>query len=101
MKRLWTIIGVRDAASSFVCYRTLLGLPETVPEHDFFGQIVDQDGTVLLCLHSWRAHDHSSLERPENTEQGNGLLLFFVSIILILAFQKREGLSMSSRKNRI
>lgn len=77
MKRLWTIIGVRDVAGSFEWYQTLLGLPETAPEHDFFGQIVDQDGTVLLCLHSWGEHDHPSLARPENAEPGIGLLLFF------------------------
>jgi hypothetical protein len=30
---------------------SLLGLAETAPAHDYFGQILDSDGTVLLCLH--------------------------------------------------
>ena len=77
MKRLWTIIGVADVPRSFRWYQSLLGLPETAPAHDYFGQIVDQDGTVLLCLHTWGAHEHPSLTSPDNAEPGNGLLLFF------------------------
>ena len=77
MKRIWTIIGVRDVPSSFKWYQSLLGLPVTAPAHEYFGQILDSDGTVLLCLHQWGAHDHPSLTSPENATPGNGLLLFF------------------------
>ena len=77
MKRLWTIIGVRDVATSFKWYQTLLGQPATQPAHDYFGQIVDSDGTILLCLHHWGAHEHSPLASPDAATPGNGLLLFF------------------------
>jgi len=77
MKRTWTIIGVRDVASSFKWYQSLLGLTETSPAHDYFGQLLDSDGTVLLCLHQWGAHEHPSLESPDHAQPGNGLLLFF------------------------
>jgi Lactoylglutathione lyase and related lyases len=77
MKRLWTIIGVTDVAHSFRWYQTLLGLPATTPAHDDFGQIVDTDGTVLLCLHEWGAHEHPPLASPDRATPGNGLLLFF------------------------
>jgi predicted enzyme related to lactoylglutathione lyase len=77
MKRTWTIIGVRDVSSSFKWYQSLFSLPETRPAHDYFGQILDSDGTVLLCLHQWGAHDHPSLESADNATPGNGLLLFF------------------------
>jgi catechol 2,3-dioxygenase-like lactoylglutathione lyase family enzyme len=77
MKRLWTIIGVADVAKSFKWYQSLLGLPETAPVHSYFGQIVDADGTVLLCLHEWGAHEHPTLTSPHTAEPGNGLLLFF------------------------
>ena len=76
MKRTWTILGVRDVRRSFEWYQSLLGLPETSPAHDYFGQILDADGTVLLCLHAWGAHDHPSLSSPERATPGNGLLLF-------------------------
>ena len=71
MRRTWTIIGVADVAQSFKWYQSLLGLPETAPTHSDFAQIVDSDGTVLLCLHEWGAHEHPSLTSR------NGLLLFF------------------------
>jgi hypothetical protein len=45
--------------------------------HDYFGQILDSDGTVLLCLHKWGVHEHPSLTSPLCAKPGNGLLLFF------------------------
>ncbi len=77
MKRTWTIIGVADVASSCRWYQTLFGQPVTSPAHDDFGQILDADGTVLLCLHQWGAHGHPTLRSPEDGAPGNGLLLFF------------------------
>ena len=77
MKRIWTIIGVRDVPGSVRWYQSLFGQPETPPGHDHFGQILDTDGTVLLCLHQWGAHEHPSLTSPGDAPPGNGLLLFF------------------------
>jgi catechol 2,3-dioxygenase-like lactoylglutathione lyase family enzyme len=77
MRRTWTIIGVRDVAGSFQWYQSLFGLPPASPAHPYFGQILDSDGTVLLCLHEWGAHEHPSLTSPDHAEPGNGLLLFF------------------------
>jgi catechol 2,3-dioxygenase-like lactoylglutathione lyase family enzyme len=76
MRRTWTIIGVGDVAASLRWYQALLGLPPSPPAHDYFGQLLDADGTVLLCLHAWGAHDHPTLARPD-PPPGNGLLLFF------------------------
>ena len=77
MRRTWTIIGVEDVRGIFKWYQSLLGLPETAPAHDHFGQVLDADGTVLLCLHEWGAHGHPSLMSPDHEQPGNGLLLFF------------------------
>ncbi len=77
MKRTWTIIGVADVTGSLKWYQALFGQPLTRPSHDYFGQILDSDGTVLLCLHEWGAHDHPSLMSPDHGTPGNGLLLFF------------------------
>jgi catechol 2,3-dioxygenase-like lactoylglutathione lyase family enzyme len=77
VKRTWTIIGVSDVPSSFKWYQSLFGQPTRRPEHAYFGQILDSDGTVLLCLHQWGAHDHPSLMSRDRATPGNGLLLFF------------------------
>jgi catechol 2,3-dioxygenase-like lactoylglutathione lyase family enzyme len=77
MKRTWTIIGVRDVPASVKWYQSLFGQQATPPRHDYFGQILDTDGTVLLCLHRWGAHEHPSLTSPDAAPPGNGLLLFF------------------------
>ena len=77
MKRTWTIIGVANVARSLKWYQSLLGLRETTPAHDYWGQVLDTDGTVLLCLHQWGAHEHPTLSSPDRATPGNGLLLFF------------------------
>jgi catechol 2,3-dioxygenase-like lactoylglutathione lyase family enzyme len=77
MKRIWTIIGVRDVPRSFEWYQSLFGQRPTAPAHPDFGQLVDTDGTVLLCLHEWGVEDHPPLRSPEGATPGNGLLLFF------------------------
>lgn len=77
MKRTWTIIGVADVAHSFRWYQTLFGQPASAPAHDYFGQLCDDDGTVLLCLHRWGDHEHPTLAGPDRAPPGNGLLLFF------------------------
>jgi catechol 2,3-dioxygenase-like lactoylglutathione lyase family enzyme len=77
MRRTWTIIGVSDVAHSVKWYQSLFGQPQSAPAHTYFGQILDADGTVLLCLHEWGAHEHPTLSSPSHAEPGNGLLLFF------------------------
>lgn len=77
MKRTWTIIGVADVPRSFRWYQTLLGLAKAEPAHDYFGQLVDTDGTVLLCVHRWGDHEHPPLSDAARAQPGHGLLLFF------------------------
>jgi catechol 2,3-dioxygenase-like lactoylglutathione lyase family enzyme len=77
MKRTWTIIGVADVARSLRWYQALFGQAESAPAHEYFGQLCDDDGTVLLCLHRWGDHEHPTLASPDRAAPGNGLLLFF------------------------
>ena len=93
MKRIWTIIGVADVAVSCRWYQSLLGLPATAPAHDDFGQILDADGTVLLCLHQWGAHEHPPLTSPDHGGPGNGLLLFFRVDNFATALPQARGLA--------
>lgn len=92
MKRTWTIIGVRDVPGSFRWYQELFGQPATLPAHNDFGQIVDSDGTVLLCLHEWGTHEHLSLMSPDHETTGNGLLLFFRVDDFDLTLQRARAL---------
>ena len=73
-------------------YQALFGQPATLPAHDNFGQILDSDGTVLLCLHQWGAHEHPSLMSPDRGTPGNGLLLFFRVDDFDLALQRAHFL---------
>jgi catechol 2,3-dioxygenase-like lactoylglutathione lyase family enzyme len=77
MKRTWRIIGVSDVPRSLNWYQSLFGQAATPPAHRDFGQLLDADGTVLLCLHQWGVEDHPSLMSPDDGTPGNGLLLFF------------------------
>ena len=92
MKRTWTIIGVGDVTASFKWYQSLFGQAETPPAHADFGQLLDTDGTVLLCLHQWGAHEHPSLMKPDEASPGNGLLLFFRVDDFDLALQRAGAL---------
>jgi catechol 2,3-dioxygenase-like lactoylglutathione lyase family enzyme len=92
MTHLWTIIGVRDVSASFRWYQSLLGQAETAPRHADFGQILDADGTVLLCLHQWGAHEHPTLMNPRVATPGNGLLLFFRVDDCDAALERAHGL---------
>ena len=93
MKRTWTIIGLGDVPGSFKWYQALFGQPATLPAHDYFGQILDSDGTVLLCLHEWGAHEHPPLMSPDHGTPGNGLLLFFRVDDFDLALQRTRSLA--------
>ena len=92
MKRIWTIIGVGDVLRSIRWYQALFGQPATAPAHDYFGQILDTDGTVLLCLHKWGTHGHPSLTSPDCGSPGNGLLLFFRVDDFDLALRRARSL---------
>ena len=99
MKRTWTIIGTADVARSFAWYQTLFGQPKTAPAHDFFGQLRDEDGEVLLCLHRWGDHEHPTLISPERAAPGNGLLLFFRVDDFDAALQRARGLATALAKD--
>lgn len=77
---------------SFKWYQELFGQPAAAPAHNDFGQILDSDGTVLLCLHEWGAHGHPSLMSPDRGTPGNGILLFFRVDDLDMALQRARSL---------
>jgi hypothetical protein len=90
---------VGDVLGSLKWYQALFGQPATLPGHDYFGQILASDGTVLLCLHEWGAHEHPSLMSPDHGTPGNGLLLSFVSMISTWRFKGHALSSLGSKRS--
>jgi catechol 2,3-dioxygenase-like lactoylglutathione lyase family enzyme len=84
MTRPWPIIAVADVAKSAAWYTELLGAHQNHPGATVFDQVLDRDGTILLCLHRWGPsgphgdHEWPSLADPGGGRAGNGLLLWFV-----------------------
>src|ERR1700687_844153 len=99
MKRTWTIIGVGDVPGSFKWYRALFGQPATLPAHDYFGQILDSDGTVLLCLHEWGAHEHPSLKSPFTGNPGMASCCSSVSTTSTSRFKRHALSSLGSTRS--
>ena len=53
MKRTWPIIAVSDVVKSSAWYADLLNAKNNHPDGKVFDQILDEDETVLVCLHHW------------------------------------------------
>jgi hypothetical protein len=94
MKRTWPIIGVKDVESSSAWYLSLLGQAWRPTGHsEEFDQILDDDGTVLVCLHQWGAHGEGPpLESPESATPGNGVLLSILVEDFEDCLQRARGL---------
>jgi len=84
MTRTWPMIAVADVPTSAAWYKELLNARNNHPGGTSFDQLLDRDGTILLCLHWWGPtglksdHHWASLSRPDKGGPGNGLLLWFV-----------------------
>ena len=99
MKRTWTIIGVHDVPPSFQWYQSLFGQSSTALAHSGFGQLLDSDGTVLLCLHEWAVENHPSLMRPDDGTPGNGCFCSSASMITVQHCAEHALSSRSSQKS--
>jgi hypothetical protein len=99
MKRTWTMIGVCDVRAGFRWYQSLLGIPETAPGHAYWGQILDSDGTVSLCLHEWGAHEHPSLDSPIVRSRASAYFYFSESMISSWRCQERASSSLEPTRS--
>lgn len=99
MKRPWPIIAVADVARSSAWYLTLLDARENHPGATVFNQILDSDGTILICPHWWRPsgprgdHEWPPLMAPQKGGVGNGLLLWFVVDDFDAAWQRAQEMA--------
>jgi predicted enzyme related to lactoylglutathione lyase len=97
LKCVWPIIAVSDVPASAQWYMSLLGAQQTHPGGTTFDQIVDEEGTVLVCLHYWGPtgasgnHCWPTLLTPGDSDH-NGLLLWFVVDDFIQAWERARTL---------
>jgi len=61
MNRPWPIIAVADVPRSSAWYRMLLQAHQNHLGAALFNQILDEDGTVLLCLHCGGRRDRRAI----------------------------------------
>lgn len=94
MKRTWPIVGVADVTKSSAWYVRLLDAQNNHPGATAFDQILDKDGTILLCLHHWDEHKDRwpSLSKPKEGNVGKGLLLWFVVDDFNAAWERARSL---------
>ncbi len=98
MKKPWPIIAVRDVAKSTEWYARLLDARSTHPGGTVFDQVVNADGTVLVCLHYWGPsgpngdHVWPSLVDGQGGSAGNGLLLWFVVDDFDAAWERAQAI---------
>jgi catechol 2,3-dioxygenase-like lactoylglutathione lyase family enzyme len=99
MKRTWPIVAVSNVPGSAEWYARLLGAENNHPGATIFDQIVDKDGTVLLCLHHWGPsglrgdHRYPSLSDFQEGCAGKGLLLWFVVDDFDAAWERAKALA--------
>jgi len=99
MKRPWPIIAVADVTKSSAWYMALLEAQQNHPGATVFNQILDGDGTILLCLHHWGPsgprgdHEWPSLAVPGEGGVGNGILLWFVVDDFDAVWQRAQNLT--------
>jgi len=106
MTRVWPIIAVADVPASAQWYMGLLGAQQSHPGGTTFDQIVDEDGTVILCLHHWGPsgasgnHNWSTLLHSSGSTDRNGLLLWFVVDDFDQAWERAKGLGTAIEEER-
>jgi len=99
VKRPWPIIAVADVVKSSAWYTMLLDGQQNHSGATVFNQILDRDGTILLCLHHWGPsgpqgdHEWPPLSDPGDGRVGNGLLLWFVVDDFDAAWARAQELS--------
>lgn len=86
------MIVVTDVEASSRWYQRLLGCRSGHGGKEY-EQLVDVDGTLLLQLHQWEAHEHPHMGDPAKRPYGNGVLLWFETEAFDAAVARARDLS--------
>ena len=69
------IIAVKDVGASSKWYQSVFGC-RSMHGGKEFDILVSENDEILICLHKWGEHGHSTMTNPAITP-GNGLILYF------------------------
>lgn len=69
------IIAVKDVAASSKWYQSIFDW-KSLHGGKKFDVLVDERNEILICLHAWGEHEHSTMKDATITP-GNGLILYF------------------------
>jgi len=68
------IIAVKDVEASSKWYQSLLGC-KSIHGGNTFDVMVDENESVILCLHKWGEHDHPTMTNAD-IPSDNGLIIY-------------------------
>lgn len=75
MIKIDPIIAVKDVTVSAQWFESVLDCKRKHGGNDF-AVLVDENNTVLICLHKWGEHEHPTMLNSDITP-GNGLILYY------------------------
>lgn len=87
-----TMIVVSDVEASSRWYQRLLACRSGHGGREY-EQLIGADGTLLLQLHSWDAHEHPHMGDPGGRPYGNGVLLWFETEAFDAAVERAHAMS--------
>ncbi len=73
--KLDPIIAVNDVELSAKWYEQIFGFKKSHGGKNFAVLVNDND-EIIICLHKWGEHEHSTLKN-KNITAGNGMLFYF------------------------
>jgi predicted enzyme related to lactoylglutathione lyase len=76
MLKIDPIIAVKDVEASSKWYQQDFGFRSEHGGKERFAVLVSENDEILLCLHKWEEHHHST-KTNSNITTGNGLILYF------------------------
>lgn len=91
MTKIDPIIAVKDVEDSTRWYQQVFGFKRVHGGIGNFAVLVSENDEILLCLHKWEEHEHSTMKDP-NITAGNGLILYFRTENMNAILQNVEGI---------
>jgi catechol 2,3-dioxygenase-like lactoylglutathione lyase family enzyme len=80
------MIAVADVIAASAWYQRVLGLSSAHGGDEY--EMLCSNGTLVLQLHAWDAHEHPHLGDPAVRPHGNGVILWFLDDDVVAAYER-------------